>query len=176
MMRPITPLDGFSQTWANIWSSWQIKAGVGTAIASFCSLFGMDERIFSLLCIAVFADFLCGIGEALKRNKFRCRAVYFGITKIFWYVVYIGIVGAINQSLAIALDHHMVLLDLFASYLIASDCVSITGHLQGMGMPIPPLLHYIVTGASKLTKKKIEDVIEPKKEVQENKEDTDEED
>lgn len=163
MMRPLTPLDGFVQTWASIWSAWQVKAGVGTVIASFCSLFGMDERIFTMLCIAVFADFLCGVGEALKRNKFRCRAVYFGMTKVFWLIVYIGIVGLINQSLSIALDYRLSLLNLFVAYLIASDCISITGHLQGMGVKIPPLLIYIVNFASKLTKKKVEQVLEPDK-------------
>ena len=163
MMRPLTPLDGFVQTWASIWSAWQVKAGVGTIIASFCSLFGMDERIFTMLCIAVFADFLCGVGEALKRHRFRCRAVYFGMTKVFWLIVYIGIVGLINQSLSIALDYRLSLLNLFVSYLIASDCISITGHLQGMGVKIPPLLIYIVNFASKLTKKKVEEVLEPDK-------------
>ena len=98
--------------------------------------------------------------DAYKRRRFRCRAVVFGTTKIFWYVVYIGIVSAINQTVSYSVDYRLPLLDLFMSYLCASDCVSITGHLQSLGVPVPPLLRFIVKSTKKNTEKQIHTVLD----------------
>ena len=79
-----------------------------------------------------------GMADAFRRDRFKCRAVAFGATKIFWYIVYLCIVGLMNRSLSIAMGVRVPLLDLFAAYLVASDCVSITGHLQSWACPCRP--------------------------------------
>lgn len=162
MMKPIAPWQGFLETWAGMIAGWEVKAAAGTAFAAVCSFLDMDQRIAAILCIAVFADFFCGMMDAYKRKRFRCRAVMFGTTKIFWYIVYIGLVSAISQTVSYSVGFRLPLLDLFMSYLVASDCVSITGHLQSMGVPVPPILRLIVRTTKKNTEKKISNVLNGK--------------
>jgi hypothetical protein len=65
-----------------------------------------------------------------------------------------------NRSLSIAMGVRVPLLDLFAAYLVASDCVSITGHSQSMGVPVPPLLKEMARKAKKKTARKIEKIVD----------------
>ena len=158
MMKPFAPFDGFSQAWAALWASWDIKAGLGTIIATGCSFFGRDTRIFFLLCIALAGDFLAGVFSAIKRDRFRCRAVQYGVLKIFYYGIYLGIMGLINSSLSIAVGMQLPLLDLFVAYLVATDCISILSHLQAMGVPVPPILRSIAQKVRKTTDQKMREV------------------
>ena len=160
MMKPIAPWQGFPEAWSGLIAGWEFKAVTGTAFAAVCSFLDIDQRIAIILCIAIAADFFLGMLDAQKRKRFRCRAVAFGMTKIFWYIVYIGIVSAISQTVSFSIGYRLPLLDLFMSYLVASDCVSITGHLQSLGVPVPPLLRYIVRFTKKHTEKQIHDVLE----------------
>ena len=160
MMRPIAPWDGFFETWSGMVAAWEVKATAGAAFAAVCSFLDIDQRIDFFLCLAIIIDFFCGVADAIKRKRFRCRAVAFGITKIFWYIIYLGIVSCINQTLSQAFwGFRMPLLDLFVAYLVASDCVSITGHLQSMGVPVPPLLKNIASWSKKATEKKTEKIL-----------------
>lgn len=161
MMRPIAPWDGFLETWSGMIAAWEIKASAGAAFAAVCSFLDIDQRMVFFLCLAVIIDFFCGILDAIKRKRFRCRAVAFGMTKIWWYIIYLGIVSVINQTLSqAAFGFRMPLLDLFVAYLVASDCVSITGHLQSMGVPVPPLLKNIATWSKKAAEKKTENILD----------------
>ena len=159
-MRPVAPWEGFLDAWSGIAAGWEVKALVATAFAAACSFLDIDQRIAAILCAAVIADFLCGVLDACKRGRFRCRAVIYGTTKIFWYIVYIGIVSAINQTVSYSVGMRLPLLDLFMSYLVASDCVSVTGHLQSLGVPVPPLLRMIVGKAKKNVEEKVSQVLD----------------
>lgn len=160
MMKPIAPWDGFVTTWTGMLSAWEVKASAGAAFAAVCSFLDIDQRMVFFLCLAVIIDFLCGMLDAYKRKRFRCRAVAYGVTKIWWYIIYLGIVSCINQTLSAAcFGFRMPLLDLFVAYLVASDCVSITGHLQSMGVPVPPLLKSIALWSKNATEKKTETII-----------------
>lgn len=160
MMKPFAPWDGFWEAWSSMVAAWEVKATAGMLIAAFCSFLDLDERLVWFLCFAVAGDFLCGMADAFRRDRFKCRAVAFGATKIFWYIVYLCIVGLMNRSLSIAMGVRVPLLDLFAAYLVASDCVSITGHLQSMGVPVPPLLKEMARKAKKKTARKIEKIVD----------------
>ena len=168
MMKPFGPFDGFAQAWAALWASWDIKAGLGTIIATGCSFLGMDERIFYLLCAALAGDFVSGVTSAIKRDRFRCRAVQYGVLKIFYYGIYLGVMGLINASLSIAVGMHLPLLDLFVAYLVATDCISILSHLQAMGVPVPPILKAIAQKVRKATDKKMQAAVQGCKEGEKN--------
>lgn len=160
MMKPYAPFEGFADAWVALWASWDIKAGLGTVIAAGCSLFGMDQRLFFLLCIALAGDFFAGVTSAIKRHRFRCRAVQYGVLKILYYGIYLGVMGLINSSLSIAVGHALPLLDLFVAYLIATDCISILSHLQTMGVPVPPILRTIAQKVRKTTDDKMRKAID----------------
>ncbi len=162
MMKPFVPWDGFIDYWAGLWAAWEIKASLGMAFAAVCSFFDVDERMIAFLCLAVTADFLLGVADAVKRDRFKCRAVEYGLLKIVYYVVYIGTVGLVNVSLSISLGYHLPLLDLFISYLIATDCISITAHLRSMGVPVPPLLVAILKKTKKRAEKNTNKVLDGK--------------
>lgn len=177
MIRPIAPWDGFFETWAGMVAAWEVKATAAGAFAALCSFLDIDQRMVFFLCLAVIIDFFCGVADAIKRKRFRCRAVTFGVTKIWWYIIYLGIVSTINQTLSQAFwGFRMPLLDLFVAYLVASDCVSITGHLQSLGVPVPPLLKNIALWSKKATEKKTKNILDKAAEDGEAKKPTEEDD
>lgn len=160
MMRPFAPWDGMAEAWASLWAAWEIKAGLGTVFAAFCSFLDIDEKMLSFVCVALVGDFILGMIDAFRRNHFRCRVVAFGMTKIFWYIVYLTIVGLLNRAFSEAITIRLPLLDLFVAYLVASDCISMTGHLHSMGVPVPPLLTAIAYKIRKKSEKSLKKIID----------------
>ena len=160
MMRPFTIFDGLPEAWAGLWAAWEIKAAAGTLFAGVCSILDIDEKMLTCVCIALAGDFLLGMLDAFKRGRFRCRAVAFGVTKIFWYGMFITIMALLNRSFGMAVGLRLPLLDLFVAYLVASDCVSMTGHLHSMGVSVPPLLTAIAYKIRKTAERKAKKIID----------------
>lgn len=160
MMRPFAPWDGLAESWISLWAAWEVKASLGTVFAAFCSLIDIDEKMLSFVCIALAGDFLLGMLDAFRRNRFKCRAVSFGMTKIFWYIVYLTIVGLLNRTFSEAVSMRLPLLDFFVAYLVANDCISMTGHLHSMGVPVPPLLTAIAYKIRKKSEKSVKKIID----------------
>lgn len=167
MMKPFAFWDGFVDYGIGIWSAWEIKASLGTAFAAICSFFDIDEKMLLFLCIAITADFILGVADAIKRSHFRCRAVEYGGLKFVYYALYLGTVGLVNSSLSHSMGMHFPLLDLFISYLVATDCISITRHLRNMGVPVPPLMELLLKKAKKKAEKDANYVLKSKEEKHE---------
>lgn len=168
MMKPFAPWDGFWETLVSIWTAWEVKAAFATVFMSFCAFLDIDERMVQFLCAAVIGDFIAGMAEAFKRKRFRCRAVLFGVQKVFWYSIYVCVVGLLNSALSRSMGMRIPLIDLFTTYLIASDCISIIGHLNGMGVPVPPLLISIARRVRVVSVRKTKKIL---REVNKNRED-----
>jgi len=90
------------------------------------------------------ADLSCGLIEALRRGRFHCRLFARGVLKLPTYCLYLALVGAISISMSRAFGVRLPLLDMFCAYLLATDAVSVMGHMIRLGMPVPRTLRRVI--------------------------------
>ena len=67
-----------------------------------------------------------------------------GALKFPAYCLDLLLVGVVNVSLSRSVGMEMPFLNLFVAYLIMTDAVSVIGHMQRLGIPVPALLRRIV--------------------------------
>jgi toxin secretion/phage lysis holin len=135
---------------------WAAKASVSAVIAAISTFLGADQVLIYLLLLSMVLDFLFGVWDAHRRRRFRCRAMQRGAGKIGWYFVYVGLVAIVDVAVAHATSFHFPCLDLFLAYLVLTETVSVTAHLQSMGVRVPPLLLSFVQRARKSVEKKFD--------------------
>lgn len=143
-MQPPAPLEGLTYYTQSLLALWPEKALIGSCIAGFVSLFGGDALLLWLLVAMLLADFAFGLADALRRRHFRCRMLAHGALKFPAYCLYLLLVGVVNVSLSRSVGMEMPFLNLFVAYLIMTDAVSVIGHMQRLGIPVPALLRRIV--------------------------------
>ena len=135
-----------------LFCSWQLKG----VIASVAAFFGTEEALFMWLIGMMCADLFFGLAEAFKRNRFSCRMLGRGILKFPCYCLYIVLVGAVDSSISLSIGMNNPLLELFVAYLIATDAVSVMGHMIRCGLPVPQKLRKIILHAQTRIDKEIE--------------------
>lgn len=139
-----SPWEGLSYYTQSIVVLWPEKAVISSFLTGIVALFGGDAFIMWLLLSVMCADFLLGFTDAARRKHIRCRAMGRGALKFVYYFSYIGLVGVVNVSLSRSFGIHVPLLDMFMSYLIITDTISVMAHMQRLGIPVPALLRRIV--------------------------------
>lgn len=139
-----SPWEGFVYYTQSLAALWPEKAVISSFLTGAVILFGGDAFIMWLLIGVMGADFVFGFAEAARRKHIRCRAMGRGVLKFVYYVSYIGLVGVVNVSLSRSFGIHVPLLDMFMSYLIITDTISVMAHMQRLGIPVPALLQRIV--------------------------------
>jgi toxin secretion/phage lysis holin len=126
-----------------LFCAWQLKG----VIASVATFLGTEEVLFLWLVGMMTADLVFGLWEAFKRRKFSCRMLGRGIMKYPCYCLYIFLVGAVDASFTVSTGYNLPLLELFISYLVATDAVSVMGHMIRCGLPVPRRLRKIILHA-----------------------------
>lgn len=139
-----SPWEGLLYYTQSLAVLWPEKAVISSFLAGVVALFGGDAFIMWLLLGVMCADFLLGFTDAARRKHIRCRAMGRGVLKFVYYFSYIGLVGVVNVSLSRSFGIHAPLLDLFMSYLIITDAISVMAHMQRLGIPVPALLRRII--------------------------------
>lgn len=164
MMPPVTPTsDSLAASLLTLVDLWQIKSVLTLGVSTICAWIGADAYLVTVLAIAMTIDFVLGIYSAFRRGHFRCRAMQYGILKYLWYSAYIAVVGLVNISVARSFHINLPLLNLFISYLTLTESVSIVGHLQAIGVPVPELLSSIVNRSKRRVESKINGLTTPEK-------------
>ena len=143
-MQPPAPLEGLAYYTQSLLALWPEKAVIGSCVAGAVSLFAGDALLLWLLVSMLIADFAFGLADAVRRRHFRCRMLAHGALKFPAYCLYLLLVGVVNVSLSRSVGLEMPFLNLFVAYLIMTDAVSVIGHMQRLGIPIPALLRRIV--------------------------------
>lgn len=133
---------------------WAAKASASAVIATISAFIGADQVLLYLLLLSMVLDFVFGIWDAHRRRRFRCRAMQRGAGKLGWYFVYVGLVAIVDVAVAHSTGYHFPCLDLFLTYLILTETVSVTAHLQSMGVRVPPLLMSFVQHTRKHVEKR----------------------
>ena len=148
-----------------LFCSWQIK-GILASVAAFL---GTEESLFLWLICMMSADLFFGLWEAFKRHKFSCRMLGRGIMKYPCYCLYIVLVGAVDASFTASVGLDLPLLELFISYLVATDAVSVMGHMIRCGLPVPKRLKTIVLHAQARIEHEIEELDSPEEDCKKHK-------
>jgi toxin secretion/phage lysis holin len=156
MMSTISHAATFKATYAALLELWEMKAVCGATFATICAGAGCDYVLVLTLWLAMFCDFLFGVADACKRRHFRCRTMERGAQKLVWYFIYMGLVWMVNVAISHSVGFDSPLLNWFLAYLTLTEAVSIVAHLKSLGVPIPPLLLYIVNRSKKGVEEKVE--------------------
>ena len=152
--------------------AWPVKS----VIAAFAAFLSTEQALIYWLLGMLIADLSLGLIEAVSRRKFSCRIFGRGILKIPCYCAYILVVGAVDISMAVALHVDLPILELFIAYLIATDAVSVTGHMIRLGLPVPKQLRKIILHAQLKAEKEIDKVCSNGRKGKKNVKDVDEQD
>lgn len=140
----VGPLDGLTYYTQGLLAWWPQKAAVSAAVAGCTQFFGGDVVLFWLVCAMWGADLSFGLIEAVRRGRFHCRLFARGVLKLPTYCLYLALVGAVSISCSRALGARLPLLDMFCAYLLATDAVSVMGHMIRLGMPVPRTLRRVI--------------------------------
>lgn len=159
MMNPVNPASYAAISWMKLSELWALKSSISAFVAAGCAFIGADTVLVWLLLLAMSADFILGVSDAVHRRHFRCRALERGSLKIVYYCAYLGVVGLVNASLSRACHMELPLLNLFTAYLTLTEAVSITAHMQALGWPVPALLLRLVSGSRKQIEKRVDTVM-----------------
>ncbi|WP_304736859.1 phage holin family protein [uncultured Desulfovibrio sp.] len=160
MIHHVSPWEGIVYYSQNIASLWAEKAVFSTLITGFVSVFGGDALLIWFLCVMWFVDFLFGLMEALRRNRFRCRMLIRGVLKLPTYCLYLLLVGVVNMVITRSLGMEFPVLNLFIAYLVITDVVSIMGHMLHLGMPVPRLLRNIILKSQANIEHKVDQILD----------------
>ena len=152
--------------------AWPIKS----IIAAFAAFLSTEQSLIYWLLGMLIADLSFGLIEAISRRKFSCRVLGRGVLKIPCYCFYILLVGAVDISIAVALHIDLPILELFIAYLIATDAVSVTGHMIRIGLPVPKQLRKIILHAQLKAQKELDKVCDCGHKGKKNEKDEDEQD
>lgn len=139
-----SPSEGIAYYTQSLVAMWPEKAAVSSFLTGVVALFDGDAFILWLLVGMMAADFLFGFADAARRRHIRCRTMGRGVLKFVYYMSYIGLVGVVNASLSRSFGIHVPLLNLFMSYLIITDTISVMAYMRRLGIPVPGLLLRIV--------------------------------
>ncbi|WP_303237687.1 phage holin family protein [uncultured Bilophila sp.] len=162
-MLHVSPWEGFVYYTQSIMELWQQKAVVSSCIAGFVSVFGGDAFLLWALLSIMIADFAFGFTDAARRKHIRCRLLARGALKFVYYFSYLALVGVVNVSLSRSVGVELLLLNLFASYLIITDVISVLAHMQRLGIPVPVLLRRIVLKSRAKIERDVDEAIDRNK-------------
>lgn len=133
---------------------WPGKVALGTALAAILTALGIDHVLFGVLLASVMGEMLTRIIVHCKRGKSLCRGLHHGLVRYSCYFFFLLMAVGVDISLRRALGFALPVTDVFMAYLVLTDCASIIGHLVWLGVPVPPLLVVLVTGAAPVWKKR----------------------
>ncbi len=136
--------------------SWYIKAGFA-AVATWLST---EPVLLYCLVGTLCLDFIFGLYEAVRRNKFSCRMLKRGGVKFPAYCLYIGLIGCVDTCVEIAFHTSWPILELAIAYFVAQECVSIMGHMMRLGVPVPSMIRRILLHGKKKVEKHIDDMLD----------------
>jgi len=122
---------------------WQFKG----ALAAVSAFFGTEPVLFGWLIGLLALDLAFGLAESIKRKRFSCRKLGRGVLKIPCYCLYIILVGAVDSTVSTSLGWDTPLLELFVSYLVATDAISCMTHMVRLGLPVPERLRRLIVYA-----------------------------
>jgi toxin secretion/phage lysis holin len=137
---------------------------VACAVVTFFGLqttgFYGDEFLIVLLFRLMLIDLLTGVLAALKTKTWNTYLfVVRGTRKFPVYAMYIFSVACIDYGVEHALSTKVLFVEMFVTYLIATEVHSILKHMEKMGLRIAKLLLRFTSGVKKTIEHKVEEIV-----------------
>lgn len=149
-----------------LFESWEIKLLLSTiltvwfqAIEQFCSIFGADTLLVLLFFALVWLDLAFGLILIVKKREFTYTAIGRGLIKLPIYCLYLFLVGSVAISIQRSMQISIPLLNLFVSYMVASEAFVIISQLRLLKIYVPPLFLLLVRGVKKKTEAMVRKVL-----------------
>jgi toxin secretion/phage lysis holin len=137
---------------------------VACAIVTFFGLqvsgFYGDEFLLVLLFRLMVLDLIIGVFAAYKTRTWKTSTFFFrGVRKFPVYAMYIFSVACIDYGVEHALNINVLFVEMFVTYLIATEVHSILKHMEKMGLRIAGLLLHFTYGVKKTIEHKVEEIV-----------------
>lgn len=152
----VGPVDGLAYYTQSLLAWWPQKVAISAVVGGCTQFFGGDVVLVWMVCAMWAADFAFGLTEALRRGRFSCRLFGRGVLKLPTYCLYLALVGAVSVSLSRSMGISLPLLDMFCAYLLATDAVSVMGHMIRLGLPVPRTLRRVILRGQAKIKRSVE--------------------
>lgn len=124
-------------------------------IEQFAHTFSADIALLLLLLGVTFLGIGLHFVVLLKTADFRTSAIIEGIFRLPLYCLYLFLVGSIGISVEHSIQVALPILNLFISYMIASEIFSIVSSLRKLGVKVPTLLVFLATDLRNKVENKI---------------------
>lgn len=138
---------------------WQEKIVLSAAAGTIATLFGIDVAMLLCVSILMVIDLWLGLLCAWLVNDVSLGKLRRGAMKFFAYYLSMFLVGLINGYISSSLGIVLPIQNLYVTYLIATEAVSIMGHCSMLGMPFPPLFQKIINGYRDKVEHTVENII-----------------
>lgn len=157
-MNDINWIRSLDNNFADLEQWFAAKLFLGSCISACCAVFGIDLLLFYFLLGALTVEAVARSILSCRRNRGLCRGLQRGITRYICYGAFLFMAIALQVAFKRSLGLAIPVADIFMCYLIITDCASILGHLNALGVPIPKGLRFMIVGGKRKIERKIEEI------------------
>jgi len=164
MGEPCSMFEIMGEAVGKLGVNWHYKILASPPVVAYGQFFGGDGIILAWFYGLFFTDLVFGVANAVKAESFKRRYMERWVVKLVTYTICIAMVGTINDALKRSLGFNFPLLDIFMTFLLAGEVLSICDHLNALGCPVPAVLMRLATRIRKKAESKIDGILEEGKE------------
>lgn len=147
--------DAFASAFAQLTALWPDKVAVGAAISGVCALMETDVALAYICFGMLTGDMTARVAVCCKRNRPLCRGLKRALPRYVCYLIFIVMAWAAQVAFQRGLHVGLPIVDIMLAYLILTDTASIIGHLHYLGVPVPPVLKWLVFGGRERLKNRV---------------------
>ena len=165
MSEPIYILRFAAEYVGKLGIDWRYKILASPPIAFYGQYLGGDGIILALFYSLFCVDLVLGIIMAVKDGTYKHQYLQRWVVKFVTYTLCIAMVGAliaaINRSLFGVVEFRAnFILDIFMTFLLAGEIISICDHLHRLGCPVPAVLMRLATRIRNKAESRIDGILE----------------
>lgn len=135
---------------------WQEKIVLSATLGTVATIFGIAAPMLMCISVLMIVDLMLGIFCAWVYGELSLEKLRRGSMKFLAYYLSMFLVSLINDYVSLSVGISLPIQNLYVTYLITTETVSIMSHCNSLGMPFPPLFQTIIKGY----KNKVEHTVE----------------
>lgn len=145
---------------------WEHKLTLGLFLGWSSAFFGITEQLFICISLLMLSDLCLGVLSAMKLKNFNYTMLKRGFLKFVAYFLSMFLINIVDVWASAAVGTDLPLQDVYLSYLVITEVLSIMTNCSNLGLQFPALVERIIRGY----KQKVEDLVEERLPLDEDKE------
>lgn len=135
------------------------KFTVSLSVGTLATIFGIDAAMLLCISLLMCADLFFGILHSWKAHTFSLYKLQRGAMKFLAYYLSMLLVNNVNDYVSRSLGVWLPVQNLYVTYLIATEGLSIMSHCSQLGMPFPPLFRVILRSYQNKVEKTVQAIV-----------------